>query len=43
MLNITNTDQSRDQIADELRQRRLSSLADGYLAELRAAADIRGQ
>ncbi|MEM6307016.1 MAG: peptidylprolyl isomerase [Pseudomonadota bacterium] len=35
-----NTGQSREEVANALRNRRLSSLADGYLAELRTSADI---
>jgi peptidyl-prolyl cis-trans isomerase SurA len=33
-------DVSRGQVADNLRSARISSLADGFLAELRASADI---
>jgi peptidyl-prolyl cis-trans isomerase SurA len=33
-------DVSRGQISDNLRSARISSLADGFLAELRASADI---
>ncbi len=37
---VANEDASREVVSDQLRQRRLSSLADGYLAELRAKARI---
>ena len=33
-------DVSRGQVADNLRSARISRLADGFLAELRASADI---
>jgi len=33
-------DVSRGQVADNLRSARITSLADGFLAELRASADI---